>query len=580
MQENFKKGRDYLWRNQAELKKGVDYISQYAEYKNDKLAQKRFEYGLALVGVAVLGITLVISTAGAGAPLVFTGIAGACDVGLVCEGVQDTYYGAIKDIETPSINPVRDYAGATYIGADSTAKTIEGIQEIYYGLNNDFETPSFNGVRDGIFRGNQKYYDTANLIIYSCFQCTGSYKNIYTAGSKALENGASAELAKITASGEEMFKAGVGSLADFTGEKLAKSCSDDMLAQFVIQTTFSFGVQKGTDKAAKSFGVGFSNKMSKYVGKAGTTSTISGPKIGDANIDMPETFKVKEPEVHSESPMFGEDWNKYFQDKYDSKNVSWESNKLVNKGVLNKTKESVTDTVVKGTQQTLKKYYKIDEGKLTETNKQKLVVDMKKIYDDADKCERGDVLVPENSKDVNSVYYNQYIDKYDVSYNWKDIDTVIETRKMEILKEGQQFDRVGPPTGRCTGAVGEDGSCASVKERSIPYHFNEKNITEEPSYHRYVVEQDFTEENLSSAIENSMYSDDKKIKMQENLKEYYRRSRDKGYGDGDGLATGIIAPMFEETTGATGGGTQYDMPFNMKELEEIGMITEVSKDQY
>lgn len=68
--------------------------------------------------------------------------------------------------------------------------------------------------------------------------------------------------------------------------------------------------------------------------------------------------------------------------------------------------------------------------------------------------------------------------------------------------------------------------------------------------------------------------------MQENLKEYYRRSRDKGYGDGDGLAIGIIAPMFEETTGATGGGTQYDMPFNMKELEEIGMITEVSKDQY
>ena len=61
-----------------------------------------------LIG-AVLGITLVISTAGAGAPLVLTTIAGACDVGLACEGVQETYYGAIKDIETPSINPVRDY---------------------------------------------------------------------------------------------------------------------------------------------------------------------------------------------------------------------------------------------------------------------------------------------------------------------------------------------------------------------------------------------------------------------------------------------------------------------------------------
>ncbi|MBQ5475311.1 MAG: hypothetical protein IIT65_11625, partial [Lachnospiraceae bacterium] len=503
MQEDFKKGCDYLWRNQAELKKGVDYISQYAEYKNDKLAEKRFEHGLALVGGAVLGIKLVISTAGAGAPLVLTTIAGACDVGLACEGVQETYYGAIKDIETPSINPVRDYicmgnqeaydmlsmlshnmcfvsasintivsagsggtvgsttlkevvqirtcaeivtvnvaapvgnyyigkyatsctdnellqfgiqvggnlllgaaikgvahingmgaqklaskyylteiigkmkamllsmeearndpfnaedgvmdllpdrilkllwayqdplenekvrlknlrdgiatydadfkankfqnirellaeserlvnlikekgivtfegmnpadyftdeqyekilvnisdsytyllenkdnilndtqfvvdyvikveerekneakkhriekgiililtgsmaigsiiatagtsgpliaelawtAGATYIGADSTAKTIEGIQEIYYGLNNDFETQSFNGVRDGVFRGNQKYYDLANLIIYSGFTCTCSYKNIYTAGTEALKNGGS-----------------------------------------------------------------------------------------------------------------------------------------------------------------------------------------------------------------------------------------------------------------------------------------------------------------------------------------------------------------------------------------------------
>ena len=148
---------------------------------------------------------------------------------------------------------------------------------------------------------------------------------IATAGTEALKNGGSVELAKIGASGEEMFKAGIGTAADFAGEKIAQSCSDDMLAQFVIQTTFSFGVQKGTDKAAKSFGKGFSNKMSKYVGKAGATSTKGSPKIGDANVDMPETLKVKEPEVHSESPMFGEDWNSYFKEKYGEGNVTWES---------------------------------------------------------------------------------------------------------------------------------------------------------------------------------------------------------------------------------------------------------------
>ena len=148
---------------------------------------------------------------------------------------------------------------------------------------------------------------------------------IATAGTEALKNGGSVELAKIGACGEEMFKAGIGTAADFAGEKIAQSCSDDMLAQFVIQTTFSFGVQKGTDKAAKSFGKGFSNKMSKYVGKAGATSTKGSPKIGDANVDMPETFKVKESEVHSESPMFGEDWNSYFKEKYGEGNVTWES---------------------------------------------------------------------------------------------------------------------------------------------------------------------------------------------------------------------------------------------------------------
>ena len=38
--------------------------------------------------------------------------------------------------------------------------------------------------------------------------------------------------------------------------------------------------------------------------------------------------------------------------------------------------------------------------------------------------------------------------------------------------------------------------------------------------------------------------------------------------------------MFEDTTGATGGGKQYDMPFSMDELENIGMIGEVSRGSY
>jgi len=232
------------------------------------------------------------------------------------------------------------------------------------------------------------------------------------------------------------------------------------------------------------------------------------------------------------------------------------------------------------TQQKLEDYYKGDGGNLTSAQKEELVSDLKKSYDGADKSARGDVLVPESSKDVTNIYYNGRTGKYDVGYDWKPVDTVPESRKMEVLKEGQQFDRVGPPSGRCTGAVGEDGSCATVKERSIPYHFTEVDITKEPAYHRYEAEQDFTKENLSNAIDDSMYSNDKKAEMHANLDRYYENAQAKGYGDGDGLASGEIAPMFEDTTGATGGGKQYDMPFSMEELEDIGMISEVPKGTY
>jgi len=42
----------------------------------------------------------------------------------------------------------------------------------------------------------------------------------------------------------------------------------------------------------------------------------------------------------------------------------------------------------------------------------------------------------------------------------------------------------------------------------------------------------------------------------------------------------MIAPMFGDTTGATSGSKQYDMPLSMDELENIGMISEVSRGSY
>ena len=230
-------------------------------------------------------------------------------------------------------------------------------------------------------------------------------------------------------------------------------------------------------------------------------------------------------------------------------------------------------------QKKLEDYYKQGDGKLTDEQKSALTDELKTNYDATSKEDRGDVRVPENEKDVSCVYYDGNTKKYDIGYNWKD-GTVPESREMKVMQVGDQFDRVGPPSGKCVGEVNSDGTCATREQRSIPYHLNEANITDEPSYHRYEAEQDFTKENLDNAIDNSsFYTDAQKAEMHQKVDDYYDRSHAK-YGDGDGLAYGEIAPMFEDTTGSTGGGYQYDMPLSMDELENIGMISEVPRGSY
>ena len=92
-------------------------------------------------------------------------------------------------------------------------------------------------------------------------------------------------------------------------------------------------------------------------------------------------------------------------------------------------------------------------------------------------------------------------------------------------------------------------------------------MIKEPSYHRYVVKEDFTKDNIYKKIEESSLSDTEKKQLKETVDEYYNKNTPY-YGDNDGLAYGEIAPMFD----GTGGGYQYDMPLDMNDLYNIGMI--------
>ena len=218
-----------------------------------------------------------------------------------------------------------------------------------------------------------------------------------------------------------------------------------------------------------------------------------------------------------------------------------------------------------------KEYYDKYGPDLTDEQKQNLYEDLLDLYKKTAPKNRGDLLIPKNADVIKCVNRNKYTGKYEVIYNWADgLGTVEGTREMKVLGKDAVFDRVGSPYGKCVGEVGADGSCATVDQRSIPYYFEESDITKEPSYHRYVVKEDFTKDNIYKKIEESSLSDTEKKQLKETVDEYYNKNTPY-YGDNDGLAYGEIAPMFD----GTGGGYQYDMPLNMNQLIAIGMIDEI-----
>lgn len=58
----------------------------------------------------------------------------------------------------------------------------------------------------------------------------------------------------------------------------------------------------------------------------------------------------------------------------------------------------------------------------------------------------------------------------------------------------QEFDRVGPPSGRFLSPIKDDGQPETYMARAIPYYIpNEDDITSSPAYHRYVALQDYEE---------------------------------------------------------------------------------------
>lgn len=210
---------------------------------------------------------------------------------------------------------------------------------------------------------------------------------------------------------------------------------------------------------------------------------------------------------------------------------------------------------------------------MTAEQKQSLYEELLDLYKKTAPQNRGDLLVPMNAEVIDGLQKSNYGkgDVYFVTYKWETgNETVESTRTMKTMPVGTVFDRLGSPYGKCVGQVNEDGSCAKVSQRSIPYYFEGDDATQQASYHRYVVKVEITKSNLIEQIEKKASSVSEKERMKAAVNKYYD-NKIPVYGNNgnqDGLAYGEIASMF----GEPGGGYQYDMPLNMNDLYDIGMI--------
>lgn len=243
--------------------------------------------------------------------------------------------------------------------------------------------------------------------------------------------------------------------------------------------------------------------------------------------------------------------------------------------------------------------YGNDYKELNQSEKQALSSDMKNHIDCIPKGERGNYRVPEPEK-IKGV--SQTPDgKFQLVENWKaNCDGAKDgTREMEVVKAKDAngsptyIDRIGSGNGNYFSPMNEYGEPYSLRERAIGDYLPEKNIEDNDSYHKYEVKQDFTRENFEAAIDKTYTDPDINAKKHRELEAYYKDasfSYDTNGHDGEayrfigdnpnGVKSGEIDNMFGTKENPDGGGKQYITPFKARELEEMGMIEEVKKEDY
>lgn len=130
-----------------------------------------------------------------------------------------------------------------------------------------------------------------------------------------------------------------------------------------------------------------------------------------------------------------------------------------------------------------------------------------------------------------------------------------------VPQVGEVIDRYGSANGRYTSPV-IDGKSFSYTERSLPY------VEDASSYHQYKVVGDFTkiEEYVKNCTDVKL-----KTRLHASVKKYYK-------GDYSRLISYKGEVALVEGWG-TGGATQYEISLSVEQLEGIGLLKEIKKEE-
>ena len=215
---------------------------------------------------------------------------------------------------------------------------------------------------------------------------------------------------------------------------------------------------------------------------------------------------------------------------------------------------------------------------LTQEEKENLSNQNKDLIDSIPKDERGDLRVQEPEKIKGVTPGGKIVEAWKEDYD----GSAKDTRHMETPKAGSEFDRIGSEKGNYVSPLDENGKPYPLEQRAIGDYLPEKNIEDNPSYHRYRVDKDFTQDNFLDAIDQSDYDQAKKDDLLDQLVDYYKDcADDKGEGhvgetfapserEADGVKASTIGPMFTDNDG---GAPQYILPFDIETLKDLKMIS-------